>query len=200
MEAALAGLGIGLEELEPRALRFRDVFAIENLDLIGKDFTGLFKEGAKATEDMREEIEGVSEAQKKAATAAGTFSQNLARALISGKGLEKSLLSAAISLGLSFIPGGSLFGGFFGHGGRAPGGFIPSIVGEGGGAEIIQSATPIRVTPLTTTNNNKFNNHFTLVFPAVRELDDFELQTNIIPKINALVQGGESRLSASEIV
>lgn len=150
--------------------------------------------------ELPKNIKIVNKEMEAASRAAGTFSQNLARALISGKGLEKSLLSAAISLGLSFIPGGSLFGGLFGHGGTAPGGFVPSIVGEGGGApEIVQSASPIKVTPLTT-NNNKFNNNFTLVFPAVRELDEFELATNVIPKINALIQGGESRLSASEIV
>ena len=156
---------------------------------------------AKTIPELPKNIKIVDKSMELAASAAENFSQSLARALISGKGLQESLLGAAINLGLSFIPGGSLFGGLFAHGGTAPGGGIPSIVGEAGGApEIIQSATPIRVTPLTTTNNNNFQNHFTLVFPAVRELDDFELQTNIIPKINALVKGGESPLSASEIV
>jgi len=198
MEAALAGLGIGLEELEPRALRFRDVFAIENLDLIGRDFTGLFKEGAKATEDMREEVEGISQAQKNAALAAGTFSQNLARALISGEGLEKALLGAAIQLGLSFIPGGSLFGGFFGHGGTAPGGFIPSIAGEGsGGAEIIQSATPIKVTPLTTHNTRSITMPVTI--QVIQQIDEFTLQDILIPMMNELATDG-ARILASEVI
>lgn len=109
---------------------------------------------ADTVPDLPEDIKIVNKEMEAAATAAGTFSQNLARALVSGQGLEKALLSAAIQLGLSFIPGGALFAGFFGHGGIAPGGNIPSIVGEAGGApEIIQSASPIRVTPLTTNNN-----------------------------------------------
>ena len=116
-----------------------------------------------------EAAEDLANSQQLAAAAAGTFSQNLARALVSGQGLEKALLSAAISFGLSFIPGGSLFGGLFAHGGTAPGGFVPSIVGEGGGApEIIQSASPIRVTPLTTNNDNRQSSTNVFNFPNAR--------------------------------
>ncbi len=140
---------------------------------------------------LPEQIEDVSTEMSKADQAAGRFSQNLARALVSGRGLEKALLNAAINLGLSLIPGGSLFGGFFAHGGIAPGGGIPSIVGEGGGApEIVQSASPIRVTPLTT-NDNRTNNSGTtnFVFPNVKTLDRFTLENEIIPMLEKIKQG-----------
>ena len=134
----------------------------------------------------------VSDQASAAADAAGRFAQNLARALVSGQGLEKALLNAAISFGLSLIPGGSLFGGAFAHGGTAPGGGIPSIVGEAGGApEIIQSASPIRVTPLTTNNNTNNNNaNVTLVLPGIRTIDRFTLENEIMPMIGKIIQDG----------
>lgn len=152
---------------------------------------------AEATEEADKNSEGIARNQQRAAAAAGTFSQNLARALISGQGLEKSLLSAAINLGLSFLPGGSLFG-RFAHGGIAPGGFVPSIAGEGGGApEIIQSATPIRVTPLTTHNTRSITMPVTI--QVIQQIDEFTLQDQIIPMMNELAADG-ARILASEVI
>jgi len=191
------GIGRSFEEdiLPPME---ETVSAIDNIASASEKWADNQAALAKDIPELPKNIKIVDESMELAAAAAENFSQSLARALISGKGLNEALLGAAIKLGLSFIPGGSLFGGFFAHGGNAPGGFVPSIVGEGGGApEIVQSASPIKVTPLTT--NNRFNNSFTIVFPNVREIDDFELQTNIIPKINALVQNGDSRLSATDL-
>jgi len=126
-----------------------------------------------------------------AAIASGRFSQNLVRALISGQGLEKSLLNAAINLGLSFLPGGSLFAESFAHGGIAPGGFVPSIVGEGGGApEIVQSASPIRVTPLTTNNNTNNFGGLNFVFPNIKSIDRFTLENEIMPQIKEIISEG----------
>jgi len=146
-----------------------------------------------------EAADKLADNQQRAADAAGQFTQNLARALVSGQGIEKALLSAAISLGLSFLPGGSVFGGFFGHGGIAPGGGIPSIVGEGGGgAEIIQSATPIRVTPINQTTNNR-----TITMPVtiqvVQSIDEFTIQDQLIPLLNGLAEDG-SRILSSEVI
>ena len=165
-----------------------------------RDWLALQEAINSSADELPSNINVVSGNMEAAASAAGKFSQNLARSLISGKGLEKSLLSAAISLGLSFIPGGSLFGGLFAHGGTAPGGFVPSIVGEGGGApEIVQSARPIRGTPLT--NNNTTNTSSTIFnlsfsgFPA----DDFQLR-KFANKLSNMVQNGEIHIAASEVV
>jgi len=145
---------------------------------------------AEAAEETEKATDKLAKNQQRAATAAGTFSQNLARALVSGQGIEKSLLSAAISLGLSFLPGGSLFAGSFAHGGIAPGGFVPSIVGEGGGApEIVQSESPIRVTPLTTNNNTNFGG-FSFVFPNIKSIDRFTLENEIMPQIKEIISEG----------
>lgn len=155
---------------------------------------------AEAADDLAKQQEKVADSQQRSAIAAGRFSQNLARALVSGQGLEKSLLSAAISLGLSFLPGGSVFGGFFGHGGIAPGGFVPSIIGEGGGApEIVQSESPIRVTPLTTNNNNRQNISVVLNLPNVGTIDKFELRNVIIPLITEEIERGTSELTATRL-
>lgn len=146
---------------------------------------------AESIPELPKNIKIVDEEMERAEAAAGRFSQNLARALISGQGLEKSLLNAAISFGLSFIPGGSNFGGFFGHGGVAPGGFVPSIAGEGGGSpEIIQSATPIKVTPLTTTTNNNNKMNLTIVLPGVITLDRFNLENEIMPLVGQIMRDG----------
>lgn len=76
----------------------------------------------------------------------------------------------------------------------APGG--PALVGESG-PEIVNLPRGAQVIPNNQITNNA-TNHFTLVFPNVREIDDFELRSNIMPRINALVQHGE-RLTASDI-
>lgn len=145
---------------------------------------------AEGAEDLEKNQQKIADAQQRSAAASGQFSQNLARALISGQGIEKSLLSAALNLALSFIPGGSLFG-RFAHGGTAPGGFVPSIVGEGGGApEIVQSASPITVTPLTTNNTNNNLGGVNFIFPNVKSIDRFTLENEIMPKITEIISEG----------
>ena len=73
------------------------------------------------------------------------------------------------------------------------------MVGERG-PEIVNLPRGSQVIPNNQISNSfSTSNSFTLVFPAVREIDDFELQTNIIPRINRLVQRGESRLTASDL-
>jgi len=128
------------------------------------------------------------------------FSDDL---LLSVKNIAKQLAVKAFTAFITSLFPGS--GGFakqffgFAHGtSSAPGGL--ALVGERG-PEIVNLPRGSQVIPNNQISNSfSTNNSFTLVFPAVRELDDFELQTNVIPKINALVQRGESRLSASEIV
>ena len=170
MEEVISGLGIA-ETATDKWLKLQETLNLK----VG--------EAPKFVEEIKDEA-------NLAADAAGRFSQNLARALISGQGLEKVLLSAAISFGLSLIPGGSLFG-KFAHGGIAPGGFVPSIVGEGGGApEIIQSASPIKVTPINnrTVNNNGSVN---LVFPNVTSFDKFTVENELMPLIREQLSEGD---------
>jgi len=148
-------------------------------------------QGLLGIPDLPDDIKDVNKSMEAAAIASGRFSQNLVRALISGQGLEKSLLNAAINLGLSFLPGGSLFAESFAHGGIAPGGFVPSIVGEGGGApEIVQSASPIRVTPLTTNNNTNNFGGLNFVFPNIKSIDRFTLENEIMPQIKEIISEG----------
>ena len=149
-----------------------------------------FEKFPNSIKETKEETVETADAMQLAVDASGQFTQNLARALISGQNLEKTLLNAAINLGLSFLPGGSLFG-RFAHGGIAPGGFVPSIVGEGGGApEIVQSASPIRVTPLTTNNTNNNLGGVNFIFPNVKSIDRFTLENEIMPQITEIISEG----------
>jgi len=141
---------------------------------------------AQTIPDLPDDIQIVDVAMEAAADAAGQFAQNLARALVTGQNLGDVIKSFIISLGLSFLPGGSLFERFE-HGGIAPGNFVPSIAGEGGGApEIIQSASPIRVTPLTTNNDN--SRRIININVTTTDLSDFALKNDIIPRIKRLEQ------------
>ena len=130
----------------------------------------------------------------------------MGRAVREGENFIQVLIKAAIRAAAIQVggPGGFVLGlasGLFGfqHGGQF------QVGGQGGpdSQTVAFRASPgetVTVTPPGQTNNSyRFNNNFTLVFPAVREIDDFELQTNIIPKINNLVQRGESRLSATDL-
>jgi len=166
MEEVIAGLGEA-ETVTERWLKLQEALAAEA------------GEAPKFVAETKEEA-------NLAADAAGRFAQNLARALATGQNLADVIKSFAINLALSLLPGGSLFEKFE-HGGIAPGGFIPSIVGEGGGApEIVQSASPIRVTPLTTNNDN--SRRIININVTTTDLSDFALKNDIIPRIKKLEQ------------
>jgi len=123
------------------------------------------------------------------------FSDDL---LESVKDIAKQL---AVRAFVAFITSGA--GGFaqqffgFAHGtSSAPGG--PALVGERG-PEIVNLPRGSQVIPNNQISNFSTNNSFTLVFPNIGVIDEFELRSNIIPKINELVQNKSIRLTASDI-
>ena len=141
---------------------------------------------------VKEESEKLADASERAADEAGRFAQNLARALATGKNLGQTIKGFIIDFGLTFLPGGRNFEGFA-HGGIAPGGGVPSIVGEAGGApEIIQSASPIRVTPLTTNNSSSrtVNNFNIVINDSTGNLRNL-VRRQLIPEINSAFDSGQ---------
>ena len=158
---------------------------------------------------IKADLTAVTSEQKQALFFALQFASAIGQAAILGEDLFDTIRNIAKQLAaraftafiLSLLPGsGGFVKQFFGfeHGTNfAPGGL--ALVGERG-PEIVNLPRGSQVIPNNQINNSfSTRNSFTLVFPAVREIDDFELQTNIIPRINRLVQRGESRLTASDL-
>lgn len=149
-------------------------------------------ESIAATQKLEKETEDASKEATKLERATGQMTQNIVRGLAAGRDLGDVLKSAAIQLGLSFLPGGSLFTGFFAHGTSfAPGGL--AVVGERG-PEIVNLPRGSQVIP-----NNEINNTSTInIILPVASFDEFTVRTKVIPALRDAVENGDD-LPASRL-
>lgn len=148
---------------------------IENLNAV--DSAAKMREGLEAAERVT-----------------GSMVQNLAQALAFGRDLGDALKAAAIQIGLSFLPGGSLFAGFA-HGG--------SFTVGGSGAPDSQlvafKATPgerVDITPPGATTNNNTST-INIILP-IATFDEFTVRTKVIPALRDAVESGDD-LPASRL-
>lgn len=138
-------------------------------------------------------VREISDEMKELNRIAGRFNQQLISAILHGRDLEDALKSAAISFGLSFIPGGSFFNavGSFAHGTSSASGGL-ALVGERG-PEIVNLPRGSQVIPNNQINNTTNTNvgGVSFVFPNVTAIDRFTLENEIMPQItDILSQGG----------
>ncbi len=115
-----------------------------------------------------------------------------------GLQLASNVLGAFLASSFTPVSFGKAFFGFQ-HGGQFQ-------VGGSGGPDsklVAFKASPgetVTITPPNqTTNNNTSKVTFNFSFPNVREIDEFTLRSEIIPKINELVQNNVVRLTASDL-